>query len=321
MIGRGFQDRERAQDVALERLGRAAFQQRQVLERRGMEHDVGPEPLEDLPDPARVADVGQHGLLGIEQGPPVQRELDRVQGRLVAVQHDQLRGPELVQLAAELGADGAARAGHQDPLARDVLADRGHVGGHRPAPEQVADAGIPDALDLRAAGEQFPHRRDHLRDEPAALGRLGEVLDDLAGLPGDRDDQHPGPGAGGDLRHLAAAAEHRNAVDPQPPLGRVVIEDRHRPVGRVGLGGQPTDQLGPGVPRPEDDDLHGRRERAAGTAAGPRRRRTGRRASRPGPAAAPAMTVCGSGRADWTSASGRPAPGSTRPARPPASPP
>ena len=186
----------------------------------------------------------------------MQHELDRVQGRLVAVQHDQLRGPELVQLAAELGADGAARAGHQDPLARDVLADRGHVGGHRPASEQVADAGIPDALDLRVAGEQFPQRRDHLRDEPAALGRLGEILDDLAGLPGDRDDQDPGPGAGGDLRHLAAAAEHRNAVDPQAPLGGVIVEDRHRPVGHVGLGGQPADQLGPGFPRPEDDDLH-----------------------------------------------------------------
>ena len=186
----------------------------------------------------------------------MQHELDRMQGRLVAVQHDQLRGPELVQLAAELGADGAARAGHQDPLARDVLADRGHVGGHRPASEQVGDAGIPDTLDLRAAGEQFPQRRDHLRDEPAALGRLGEILDDLAGLPGDRDDQDPGPGTGGDLRHLAAAAEHRNTVDPQAPLGRVVIEDRHRLVGHVGLGGQPTDQLGPGFPRPEDDDLH-----------------------------------------------------------------
>ncbi len=152
----------------------------------------------------------------------------------------------------------AARAGHQDPLARDVLADRGHVGGHRPAPEQVADAGIPDALDLRVAGEQFPQRGDHLRDKSAALGGLGEGIDHLAGLPGDRDDQHLGAGAGGDLRHLAATAEHWNTVDPQAPLGRVIIEDRHRLVGRVGLGGQPADQLGPGIPRPEDDDLHRR---------------------------------------------------------------
>jgi len=114
MIGRGFQHREGTQDVALERLGRAAFKQRQLLERRGVEHDARTEPLEYLPDPVPVADVGQDRLLRIEQGKPVRRQLDRVQGRLVAVQHDQLSGPEPVQLAAQLGADGAARAGHQD---------------------------------------------------------------------------------------------------------------------------------------------------------------------------------------------------------------
>jgi hypothetical protein len=26
---------------------------------------------------------------------------------------------------------------------------------------------------------------------------------------------------------LAAATEHRNAVDPQPPLRRVIVKDRH----------------------------------------------------------------------------------------------
>ena len=186
-----------------------------------------------------------------------------------------------MQLAAELGTDGSAGAGHQDTLARDVLADRGHVGGHRPAPEQVADARITHTLDLRPAGEQLPDRGDHLRNEPAALGRLGEVVDDLAAAPGDRDDQHPGAGAGGDLRHLVAATEHRNAMDPQPPLRRVIVEDRYRLIGRVGLRGQPVDQLSARVSGSEDDDLHGRRGGPAVTAASPRRRRNGRRASLP----------------------------------------
>ncbi len=48
-------------------------------------------------------------------------------------------------------------------------------------------------------------------------------------------------------------------MDPQPPLKRVVVEDRYRPVGPAGLRGQPTDQLGARLPGPEDDDLRGRR--------------------------------------------------------------
>jgi len=70
-----------------------------------MEDDLGPALLEHLPDPAGVADVGKHHLVGVEQRPAVQRKLDRVQRRLVAIEHDQLSGPEAAQLAAQLGAD------------------------------------------------------------------------------------------------------------------------------------------------------------------------------------------------------------------------
>ena len=196
---------------------------------------------------------------------PAQRELHRVQGRLVPVQHDQLGRPEPVQLAAELGADGSPGAGYQQSLARDALAHRGHVGGHHAAPEQVADPRITDAVDLRAAGEQLPDRRDHLRHEPAVLGRLCEVADDLPAPAGDGDDQHPRAGLGGGLGHLPPAAEHRDTADPQPPLARVVVEDGNRPVGRGGRHGQPVDQLGARLPGTENDDLHrggGRRHRS-----------------------------------------------------------
>src|SRR5260370_32839908 len=73
MIGRGFQHREGTQDVALERLGRAAFKQRQLLERRGVEHDAWSEPLDYLPIPVPVAHVCHDRLLPIVTGTPVRR--------------------------------------------------------------------------------------------------------------------------------------------------------------------------------------------------------------------------------------------------------
>ena len=40
--------------------GRVELEQRQVLERGGVEHDLGPVLLEHLEDPVAVADVGEH---------------------------------------------------------------------------------------------------------------------------------------------------------------------------------------------------------------------------------------------------------------------
>ena len=59
-----------------------------MLERRGVEDDLRPEPFEDLADAARVPDVREHGLLGVEQGTAVQRELYLVQGGLVPVEQN-----------------------------------------------------------------------------------------------------------------------------------------------------------------------------------------------------------------------------------------
>ena len=112
-----------AQTLVLHRLARVPLEQRQVLERGGVEDDLGPALGEDLRAmPLGVADVGEDEVAVVEQGPAVERELDGVQGRLVAVEHDQLAGVEPVDLAAQLGADRAAGAGDQHPPAGEVVA-------------------------------------------------------------------------------------------------------------------------------------------------------------------------------------------------------
>ena len=135
-------------------------------------------------------------------------------------------------------------------LPADVLVHRRHVDAGRWPAEQVGDARVTHSLDPRPAGQQFHDRRDHLGNQPAALGRLGQIPDDPSAPPGDRDDQHPRPGARGHLGELGPATEDRDAVDPQPPLQRVVVQDGHRPVRRPGLGRQAADQLGARVPPP-----------------------------------------------------------------------
>ena len=128
-----------------------------MFERRRVKDDLRPALLEDLRDPARVADVRQHRIVRVEQRPAMQRQLHGMQGGLVTVQHDQFRWMELVQLPAEFGADGSARTSDQNPLAREMSGDSGDIRLDRPASEQVADPRVTNSFDTRAAVE-------HLRD-------------------------------------------------------------------------------------------------------------------------------------------------------------
>ena len=73
---------------------RVHLEQRQVLERGGVEDDLGAVLREDLRQPVGVADVGDHQAPGVEQGPALEAQLQRVEGGLVAVEHDQRVGGE-----------------------------------------------------------------------------------------------------------------------------------------------------------------------------------------------------------------------------------
>jgi hypothetical protein len=199
--------------------------------------------------------------VGVEQGAPVQRELDLVQGRLVAVKHDQLGRHELVQLAAELRADGAARPGDEDALAREVPRDRRHVGPDRAAAEQVADPRVTDALDPGAPANQLGDCRHHLGGEPAQFRPHRQVADRGPAGPRDRDHQYCGPGGGGHLGHPRPVPPHRNPVHAQPSLVRVVVEERDRPVRRTRLVQQAGDQHCARLAGPEHDDLDPRLRR------------------------------------------------------------
>src|SRR5919107_882547 len=117
-----------------------------------MEHDLGAEVGEQLPDPALVADVGDDQLVGVEQGPAVELQLQPVQVGLVVVEQVQRLWSECGDLAAELAADRPTRPGDQ----------------HAPSGDHGAGGG-PDHPDLLPAEEPVDVQAAQVADADVAL--------------------------------------------------------------------------------------------------------------------------------------------------------
>ncbi len=87
---------------------------------------------------------------------------------------DQFGRPAADDLAAQLGADGAARAGHQHAPAADQRGDLLRVGMHRLAAQQVFDLHVAQLADAGRAAQQLIHAGD---DAGAHAGLLADVHD------------------------------------------------------------------------------------------------------------------------------------------------
>ena len=93
MLDRGDEHVLGAEDVGLHALAGVLLEHRQVLERGGVEDDLGlVARAKTCRIRSRVADVGDHGVVGVEQGLAPELELQAVQVGLVVVEHDQAAG-------------------------------------------------------------------------------------------------------------------------------------------------------------------------------------------------------------------------------------
>ena len=214
--------------------------------------------VEDRVERRLVADVAEDDVVGVEQGPPVDRELHGVQRRLVAVEHHQLGGLEAVDLAAQLGADRAAGAGHQHPTPGEIAGDRGDVGVELVATEHVGEVDVAEVADADVVVKQLGGSRQHLHGEACPHGRHPQPLD------------HLGRGAGQGQYHCArhrvgracspiscGRADHRHSADAQQPLARIVVEQGDRvPLVRL-VAQHRADQLGARFAGANDQHPHG----------------------------------------------------------------
>jgi hypothetical protein len=220
-----------------------ALQQRHVLERGGVEHDLGAALGEHPPDRLAVAQVGQDQLGALQHGRPAQGELHGVQGRLVPVEHHQLGRPEALELPAQLRADRAAGAGDEHPAAGQVAGDRVQVRLHLLPAQQVGDQGIADVPDGRRLVQQFAHRRQHLEVEPGTQADVAHRPQQGGVRVGHRQDHGTGARAPRRGRDVGPAAQHPHALHPQVSLVRVVVDQADRQVPALRVAQHRADQV------------------------------------------------------------------------------
>ncbi len=118
-------------------------------------------------------------------GQLVELTLDRVKRQFGHLEQDQAARRQAQDLAAQLGADGAARTGDQHTLAADARPKQVRIRRHGIAPQQIADIDLTQLVDVRLAGDQ--------------VGQMGERLHVHAQLL--QSGEHFAPPAPGSRRH------------------------------------------------------------------------------------------------------------------------
>ena len=135
--------------------------------------------------------------------------LDLEQRRLRVVDEDQPRRPHARDLAAELGADGAAGPRDEDGVTREVGADLAHVDLDLLAAEHVLDLHRPDLRELHVAGDQLVEARKRLDRNVRRLRRLDDARAHLTRGRRDRDQQLVGRVLAHDPRQVRGRPETR----------------------------------------------------------------------------------------------------------------
>ena len=166
-----------------------------------------------------------------------------MQGRLVAVEHDQLGRGEAVDLATQLGADGPAGSGDEQPQAGHEAGGGGDVGVDLVAAQEVGHGGRADVAHPHLPAEELAHRWQDLDLQAGLLGQVGLEVTDHLGL---------GAGALGHLLQAVAGAHHRHLLDAQVALAGVVVEQAHRQVAAVGVTQHGGEHLSPALAGPDD---------------------------------------------------------------------
>ncbi len=252
--------------VVAHRLERIGLHQRDVLVRGRMEHDSRPVLLEHLAHLGPVARVREHGRSRMELALVDELALDLEQARLAVVHENEPRGAHARDLAAELGADGAACAGHENDLPGEIARDRLQIRVNGLAPEQILHLDRPDlAGEIEVSGDELVQGRQRVHRHGFRARHRDDPLAHVARGGGNRDEQLVRAPASQERRELVRGAEDANAVEPEVLLARVVV---HEPDGRVAerrvAQHLPEDQLGRVTGADDEHFLATRHERARG---------------------------------------------------------
>ena len=251
----GVGDVDRAEHVGLDALPPVLLQQRHVLERRRMEHDVGPKIVHQAEDAGAVAHVGKTAfdlrprLLGREH---LQHGVQR---RLGVLDHQHAPRAEGHDAIADFGADRPAAAGHDDRFVPHEVFEPMVVDLHAGPQQQVLDIDRRKPQRLAAVVE----RRKPAGGEPETPRPHQDRFRLRFGRERARREHEPChvdaaiAEIGDDALDVVRTAEHGNAAYGLAPIGQGRRQDAHRTDLRhraafdrtqqhVGVGGAANDE-------------------------------------------------------------------------------
>ena len=311
-VARDARHHARGDRVVAHGLDGVLLHQAHVLVGGRVEDDGRAVLLEHLPHALLLLAVGEHRD-GVERVPVLDqlaRDLEQVV--LGVVEQDEPARPHARDLAAQLGADRAARAGDHHAAAGQVAAGRLDLHPDRLAPQHVLHPHLADLADVApAAGlEQLEDRRHRAHAHAALAARAHDPRAQGAGGGGDRDQdlvgldvlEHPRAGPrscrarrGRGRRARPACADRRRRSRPGASRGRGCAGSRAAAAGRR----RRRRRSGPSARRGGRDS----RRSGARSTGGPRsarrrgtRARAGRRARARRSGSTPTRTRAGSRR-------------------------
>ena len=252
-LGGRRQDIQRAEDVGLPGFERERLQEGQVLERRGMEDEVGLGGREDGPHRREIADVREDDLVALKKTGARDAHLGVQQPGLVPVEHVQLRRTETCDLAAQLGTDRSTSSGDQDGLPCDLVSDGGRVECDGTPTEEVLDVHVAEVVGRRPTADDLSKRRQDECRQTGLDSVLAQLSDQRRVGEGEGDDEGRRVVLLGYLGDVMARSADRDPFDAKTPLARVVVEKSHREVPAVALP-HAADQASAGVSGAEHDD-------------------------------------------------------------------
>ncbi len=199
-----------------------------------------------------VAEIGDHELAGVEHGPTVESQLQRVQRGLVAVDHDQRVGGEAGDLVAQLAADRAAGAGDEDPAAAQVAGDGIDVGVDHVATEQVGVVERADVAETDRSAEELGDGGKHQDLEVGGAPEVAQLAEQLGAGAGHGQDERRRVVLRRGLDEVVTPTHHPHAAQAQVPLGRIVVDHGDGQVRALGVAQHGGDGLDAALAGPED---------------------------------------------------------------------
>ena len=221
-----------------------------------MEDDRRLVALEHLTHLRAVADVREDRDRGREAALVEELALDLEQRRLAVLNQDEPGGTRTRDLTAELGADRAAGAGHEDGLPAEVGRNLLEVDLDLRATEHVLHLHRPDLRgEIRVAGDQLVQAWKGLDGDTLVARDLDDAPAHVAVRRRDRDQQLVRPVVAEDVGQLGRRPQYAHPVDTEIPLARVVVDDADRRVAERTVPLQLADDELAGVPGADDHDL------------------------------------------------------------------